>query len=139
MSGAVTGAGAGASAAMAAAAAERRRRLEEQEMTKYSDQELAEGWEFKIVRSPTGAFRKPEVFQELCEEEARAGWVMVEKFDNSRVRFKRPVAARRNDRHLEFDAYRTQYANYPRWLGLWIILGMLAFVLIFIAIEYAGR
>jgi hypothetical protein len=98
-----------AGAAAAAAEAERRRREEEEEMTKYTDADLQEGWEFKILRSNTAAFRKPEVFQKACAEEAAAGWVLVEKFDDQRLRFKRPISAREKDSSLDFDPYRTQY------------------------------
>ena len=47
-------------AAAAAAAARRRREQEEEIMTGYSAQELAEGWEFKIVRSVTSGFKRPD-------------------------------------------------------------------------------
>ena len=78
-------------------------------MTKYTDADLQGDWEFKILRCNTAAFGKPEVFQKVCEEEATAGWVLVEKFDNHRLRFKRPMGAREKDAMLEFDPYRTQY------------------------------
>jgi len=86
--------------AAAAAAAERKRRLqkEEEQMTRYRTEEL-EGWEFKIVRAATRKFRRPEVLQRVCEEEARAGWEMLEKFDDSRIRFKRRIDHRAEDRH----------------------------------------
>ena len=47
----------------AAAAAERRRRrnLEEEQMTAYRKDDLEQGWEFKILRSATAQFRKPEI------------------------------------------------------------------------------
>ena len=54
---------AGAAGAAAAAAVAQQMREEEEEMTKYSDAELDEGWEFKILRSNTAAFRKPEVLR----------------------------------------------------------------------------
>jgi hypothetical protein len=66
-----------------------------------------EGWEFKIVRSNTKRFRKPEAVRELCAEEAKAGWEMLEKFDDGRIRFKRRVEKRSGDRHLAIDPYRT--------------------------------
>jgi len=68
----------------AAAAAEKRRQMllaEEEDMTEYTQDDLKSDWEFKIVRSDTAAFRKPEVLNELLEQEAQAGWVMLEKFD----------------------------------------------------------
>ena len=82
---------------------------EEEEMTQYSVEELASGWEFKIVRANTPAFRSPRVLWRVCEEERRAGWILVEKFDNSRLRFKRLVSAKAGDALLPFDPYRTHY------------------------------
>ena len=99
---------AGGAGAAAAAAKRRRERAEEETMTSYGGKDL-EGWEFKFLRSPTGAFKNPESFSRALQEEARAGWELVEKFDNGRVRLKRPVSARAGDAGLGFDAYRTNY------------------------------
>ena len=98
---------AGATAATAAAhkAAEQRRE-EEEMMTTYGKEDL-DGWEFKIMRSATGKFKSLETVQELCRQEARAGWEMVEKFDSSRIRFKRRIDKRSGDAQLGFDPYRT--------------------------------
>ncbi|MBX3359441.1 MAG: hypothetical protein KF745_13560 [Phycisphaeraceae bacterium] len=141
---------AGASAAAAGAAAARRRaeQQEEERMTGYSDADLGEagtggtggagGWEFKILRSATGAFRKPEVLRRALEEEAKAGWVLLEKFDSQRIRLKRPAAARSGDSALGFDPYRTDFGVAETRLGLLIAgcaLGLVALVIwiIFIA------
>ena len=102
--------------AAAAAAAKRRRMMmaeEEEGMARYTQDDLGNDWEFKIVRSESGAFRKPEVVKKLLEEEARAGWVMLEKFDDRRVRFKRPRSARNRDVLLppDVDPYRTRYGS----------------------------
>lgn len=100
---------AAAGAAGAAAAAEQQRRLreEEEEMTPYSPNDLTDNWEFKIVRSAMAGFRKPEFLRRVLDDEARAGWVLVEKFDNSRIRLKRSAQARERDGKLDFDPYRT--------------------------------
>jgi hypothetical protein len=100
-----------ASASAAAAAARQLLLEEEEEMTAYSKEDLANDWEFKIVRSTTGAFRKPAVLEKLRQEESQAGWMLVEKFDNSRVRFKRPQSARESDYRLPqgVDPYRAYY------------------------------
>ncbi len=95
---------AGAVAAAAAAAA--RRREEEETLTPYNKDDL-EGWEFKIVHSNFGRFSNYEIVQKLCQEEARAGWEMVEKFDDQRIRFKRRIDKRSGDRQLDFNPYRT--------------------------------
>jgi len=94
-----------------AAAAKAKRQQEEEEMTAYSEDELAKRWEYKIIRSGTGAFRHRDRLREALEEEAQAGWELVEKFDDQRVRLRRPVAARSNDHLLDFDPYRT-------WIGV---------------------
>ena len=106
MSAVVTG-NAGAAAAAAAARAARMRE-EEEKLATYNTHDL-EGWEFKIVRANTGYFKKYERVQQVCEEEAKAGWEMVEKFDDYRIRFKRPIDKRKNDQYLQgTDPYRTQ-------------------------------
>ena len=125
-----------------ASAAQRRRQMlekEEEEMTQYTREDLDNEWEFKIVRSGTAAFRKREVLDQVVEEEARAGWVMLEKLDDSRIRFKRPRRARAQDPYLppEVDPYRTTYgASSPRQVAImlllvgvtmFLVLGMLLF------------
>ena len=99
----------GATSAAAAAAAERQRQLAEEEefMTPYKSHELAQDWEFKILRSCAGAFKDPAKLRQHLDEEARAGWQLVEKFDDRRLRLKRPALARELDGKLDFDPYRT--------------------------------
>jgi hypothetical protein len=125
---------------VAAAAAAKKRRLamaaaaeEEETMTEYAHDELAGDWEFKIVRSASRAFRRPEVFKALVEEEAQAGWVLLEKLDDGRVRFKRPQRARARDIYLPegVDPYRTRYDAGPSqgalvsvMLGLLVAVGL---------------
>jgi hypothetical protein len=96
-------------AAAGAAAAAEMLRQEEEEMTEYSDKDLREGWEFKILRANTAAFKNPQILKQACDEEAQAGWILVEKFDDQRLRFKRPASAKDRDSYLPFDAYRTQF------------------------------
>lgn len=120
-------------------ARERRRRDEEEEeqMTKYTTEDLESNWEFKIVRSESGAFRKPEVFQNLLQEESIAGWELVEKLDNRRVRFKRPRAARRRDASLppNFDPYRTNYGSSARSV---IVIGIAVMLALMIGLAVLG-
>jgi hypothetical protein len=134
------GAAAGATAAAAAAERERQRRQEEEEMTPYTSQDLGQDWEFKILRWATGAFKKPEQLRRFLEEEARAGWVLVEKFDDSRLRLKRPAKARDFDGKLDVDPYRTYVGMSPNATALMIIgitLGvMLAAILAIVAIAH---
>jgi hypothetical protein len=119
-------AAAGAGAASAAAAAERQRQAEEEEeMTGYRADELAQDYEFKILRSATGAFKRPERLRQVLDEEARAGWVLVEKFDDSRLRLKRPAAARERDGKLGLDAYRTYVGPSPNAIAAIVLAATL--------------
>jgi hypothetical protein len=115
---------------------------EEEEMTQYTQDDLDNDWEFKIVRSNTTAFRKREVLDKLLEEEAHAGWIMLEKLDDSRIRFKRPRRARAQDAYLppDVDPYRTHYGTISSQqviilltvvgLALFLALGAGMFVLV---------
>jgi hypothetical protein len=94
-------------------------RREEEIMTKYGIEEI-EGWEFKIVRAATRKFKDPEFFRRTCEEEARSGWEMLEKFDDARIRFKRRIENRDRDQHREIDPYRTQVGMTADKLGFLI-------------------
>ncbi|HEY9300326.1 MAG TPA: hypothetical protein VIQ31_28990 [Phormidium sp.] len=93
------------------------------------------GWEFKIIRASRDIFRDPAVLQRLCEEEGEAGWILLEKLDDRRVRFKRPVALRDliKPERLAIDPYRTQYGPSNKPL---VILGMLAALGVIIVPAY---
>jgi hypothetical protein len=98
-------------AAAAGAAAWRCREQEGgEEMTAYTPQELAEGWEFKNLSSSAGAFRTPVFPRIVQDEEQSPGWTFVEECDNGRIRLMRPASARANDSAgaLGSDAYSTQ-------------------------------
>lgn len=75
-------------------------------MTTYNSQDM-DGWEFKIVRANTNKFKNPETLKQICAEEAKSGWEMIEKFDNQRIRFKRRIDRRSMDQHAAIDPYRT--------------------------------
>ncbi len=79
-------------------------------MTRYTIDELQNDWEFKIVRATDQRFRDPVVLQQLMDDESIAGWQMLEKLDNNRVRFKRRISESRSDYLLpsDVDPYRTQ-------------------------------
>ncbi|EAW37434.1 hypothetical protein [Lyngbya sp. PCC 8106] len=82
--------------------------------------------EYKIVRANRDLFRNPAIFHKLCEEEAEVGWIMLEKLDDRRVRFKRPANLRdheydqSSDELPRFDPYRTHYGSsldFTSWLA----------------------
>lgn len=91
-------------------------------MTAYSPEDINK-YEFKIVRANWGVFGNSQKFNQLLQEEARAGWELVEKFDNERVRFRRPLSLRDRDSLLPLgvDPYRTHYGMPPLMFALMII------------------
>lgn len=107
-------------------------------MTGYTPADLSKDWEFKILRSAMGAFGRPDCLRHALEEESRAGWVLIEKFDNQRLRFKRPTSARADDAALGFDPYRTSYGMGNGKLALIIlsiVFGSLALLMLIIFIA----
>src|SRR5262245_3819045 len=93
-------------------------------MLTYTKEDLAGDWEFKILRSATGLFGKPERLQQALAEEGRAGWVLLEKLDDYRIRLKRPASARAADATRLFDPYGTAFGQAVPRVAL-VLLGML--------------
>ena len=117
--------------AAAAAAAERKRRIEEEEMTTYTPQDLSGEWEFKILRSMTGAFKNPQRLKEILEQERQAGWEFVEKFDNDRIRLKRPASARIDDDSRSIDPYRSYVGPSDGQFAIMIVAGVIGVIAVF--------
>ena len=86
--------------------------------------------EYKIIRSATGAFKDPAKFRAALDEEARAGWELVEKLDNSRARLRRSTECRKRDAELGQDPYRTQIGMSETAL----VLAIVVYVLIGVAL-----
>ncbi len=95
-------------------------------MTTYRPEDM--DWEFKIVRANLPVFRSSRHLERLLEEEGQAGWTLLEKFDNSRIRLKRPRQARINDAKLPYgvDPYRVHYGMSPVAFTLLTVIGVLA-------------
>ena len=120
----------------AAQEAAKAKQEEEEFMTTYRNTDLTEEWEFKIVRSATSAFKKPAVLQQVIEQETLAGWTLLEKFDDNRLRFKRPASMRKKDAMLprDVDPYRTQFGISEAALGGWVALVVMLGVGIFVGV-----
>jgi hypothetical protein len=63
--------------------------------------------EYKILQSQTPHFSDPAKMQAVLAEEAKAGWRLLEKEDNFRIKLQRDISHRENDKNLDFDAYRS--------------------------------
>jgi hypothetical protein len=121
------------SAAAAGAAARRRRNYEEEEEVTPMNTDASGAFEYKIIRSVTNAFRSPALFQQMLQEEGQAGWELVEKLDDGRVRLRRSIECRTKDAHLTQDPYRTRIGIGEVQL-VFIILGSVFGTLGFIAL-----
>ncbi len=109
-------------------------------MSEYPENITQDEWEYKIIRGNGSVFKKPEVLHRVCAEEQRAGWILLEKFDDMRLRFKRPMSARENDHRLGFDPYRTRYGMAPGALaGVMVGLVFAIFILIVLLVKVSGH
>jgi hypothetical protein len=131
----------GAGAAAAAAAYAELQRQEEEEMTPYSAKDLDDGWEFKILRSNLGAFRNQEKLRAILDEEKRGGWTLVEKFDDQRIRLKRPAGAKQAQGELAdgYDPYRTTVGAAQGVIAMATIVAFLLIAVIVIATAMAMK
>ena len=109
-------------------------------MTHYTSKDLSEDWEFKILRSMSSEFRKPERLAAILEQEGKAGWTLVEKLDNCRIRLKRRAECQKDDRSLDFDPYRS-YAGSSQGavaaivVGLILAIGFAIFLVTFLLVS----
>ena len=63
--------------------------------------------EYKVITSQTALFGDTAKMHEVLDQEAKAGWRLLEKQDNYKIRLQREVSHRENDSNLDIDAYRT--------------------------------
>jgi hypothetical protein len=123
--------------ASAAAAAAQRNAEEEERMTTYGPDDLQNDWEFKIVRANQDSFRNQARLAKLVDEEKQAGWVLLEKFDDSRIRFKRQRAMQSHDQQLRsqgIEPYRTQYGTFLNRNAVMMIAVTIFFLLLAFAL-----
>jgi hypothetical protein len=109
----------------AAAEREKSRRLEEEEcMTGYTSDETSGQWQFKIVR---GSFKTAQAVEAVQQEQAEYGWILVEVFDQTRIRFKRHVSEAGKDSYREGNPFATvSKAAGPGCGAAMILLAVLA-------------
>ena len=63
--------------------------------------------EYKILTAQTPLFASTDKMLELLEVEAKAGWQLLEKEDNYRIKLQRNISHRDNDSSLNIDPYRS--------------------------------
>ncbi len=63
--------------------------------------------EYKTVQAQTPLFADTDKMREILAEEAKAGWDLLEKEDNYRIKLQRDIENRSNDGNLDIDPYRS--------------------------------
>ncbi len=81
-----------------------RQRQEEEIMTGYSAGDLSGDWQFKIVK---GTFKTQQQIEAVTQEQAEFGWTLVEVFDQTRIRFKRPKSEASQDSYRDGNPFST--------------------------------
>ncbi len=102
---------------------------QKQEEDLHDYQEHQKGWEFKILRTDNDGFRRSRLLKLVCEEELETGWILLEKLDDSRLRFRRPVNFRERDRDAKIDPYRSHYGvpvRIKNFMSIFILLLLMA-------------
>lgn len=91
--------------------------------------------EYKIVQSTTPHFAKSGQLSKVLEEESRAGWHLVEKFDNFKIRLQREISHREQDNGRSIDPYRC-HVGPNNWLtyGAATVATFIVVYLIFLAV-----
>ena len=109
---------------------EQEQHAEEEDETWYSEDDLMQDWEFKIVRCSRPAFSRRPFLDKVLAEEAVAGWQLVELLDGQRIRLKRPISSRVGDATLpeSCNPYRLEVVDpisnaKEMRVGWWILFG----------------
>ncbi|MEX0965241.1 MAG: hypothetical protein WDZ52_14505 [Pseudohongiellaceae bacterium] len=63
--------------------------------------------EFKTMQAQTPLFADTKKMQEVLENQAKAGWDLLEKEDNYRIKLQRDISHRSNDGSLDMDPYQS--------------------------------
>ena len=63
--------------------------------------------EYKVMQAQTPLFSDTQKMHDVLAQEAKAGWRLLEKEDNYKIRLQRDISNRENDANLDFDAYRS--------------------------------
>ena len=110
----------------------RREEVEEENLTRYesnTSSDQPKGWEFKILRTSSGGFRGRKILNKVCAEESQAGWILLEKLDDHRLRFRRPITSRDRDNNCKIDPYRTRYGiaeSVETWTTIIVLLAIMS-------------
>lgn len=91
--------------------------------------------EYKVVQASTPFFAKSQNIESIMLDEVKAGWRLLEKCDNYKLRLQRDISHRANDKNLSIDPYRTQVGlNSAVVYGLTALATLAVVYLIFLVV-----
>lgn len=91
--------------------------------------------EYKVIQATTPYFAKSPNIAAVMSEEEKAGWRLLEKCDNYKLRLQRDISHRANDKNLSIDPYRSQVGiSNPLVYGVTTVLTLAVVYAIFILV-----
>ena len=129
-------------AIFAAKRQQKQRREEEETKTPYTEEDLMNDFEFKILRDPLGRFSRENFRSRILQEESAAGWQLVEVFDGGRLRLKRVKDLHASAVPLPtgYDPYRLALRappGYNLYMGFGGLLAVAGGVLLMLGIVFS--
>ncbi len=113
------------------AAARRIWQLQQQEEGAIVSHHDPSKYEFKILRTTRFfSFGNKNRLEQVEKEQAKFGWTLIERFDDYRLRFVRPISERKKDVNRVGDPYESLYAQ-ARWI---YVISSIILVVLFIFI-----
>jgi hypothetical protein len=91
--------------------------------------------EYKVIQATTPYFAKSQNIATVMSEEEKAGWRLLEKCDNYKLRLQRDISHRAKDKDLGIDPYRTQVGiNNAIVYGVTTVITLTVVYLIFLMV-----
>ena len=92
--------------------------------------------EYKTIQAQTPLFADSKKMHAMLEEEAKAGWQLLWKEDNYKIKLQREILHRENDKTLDFDAYRTSVgvSSVVTYMGTALLTLAIVSVILYFAI-----
>lgn len=90
--------------------------------------------EYKTIQAQTPLFADSTKLHSVLDQEAKAGWQLLWKEDNYKVKLQRNISHRENDKNLDFDAYRSSVgvSSVVTYVGTALLtLGIVSVILYF--------
>lgn len=94
--------------------------------------------EYKTIQCHTPIFADTNKMHKVLAEEAEAGWQLLAKEDNHKIKVQRDITHRENDKNLDFDAYRSTIgvSSIVTYVGTTLLTLAIVSVILYFSIWY---